>query len=129
MSHILVVEDSRLSRCLIVDALREAGHDISEAANGEEGLESFRQNRPDCVITDLLMPVMDGKELLKRIRAIDSDVPIIVASADIQRSSRNTCEELGISEFLHKPTLRESLLKCVDAALAQKAGVALNEPQ
>jgi two-component system chemotaxis response regulator CheY len=108
---------------MVVDALREAGHDISEAVNGEEGLESFRQNRPDCVVMDLLMPVMDGRELLRRIRAIDSAIPIIVASADIQRSSRAACEELGISGFLPKPIQPESLRACVDAALSQKAGV------
>ena len=127
MSLILIVEDSRLSCCMIVDALREAGPDIFEAANGEEGLKSFCQDRPDCVVTDLLMPVMDGQELLRRIRAIDSDIPIIVLSANIQRSPRTTCEELGISEFLPKPIQPESLRACVDAALSQKAGVELDE--
>ena len=122
MSHLLVVEDSRLSRCVVVDALREAGHDISEAVNGEEALESFRQDRPDCVVTDLLMPVMGGHELLKRIRDIDSEVPVIVASADIQLSSRTKCEELGISGFLQKPIQLEELVACVDAALTQYAG-------
>ena len=114
---------------MVVAALREAGHDISEAANGEQGLESFRQDRPDCVVMDLLMPVMDGQELLRRIRAIDSDVPIIVASADIQRSSQSACEELGINGFLHKPIQKEALLACIDAALIQEAGGQLNETQ
>ena len=129
MPHILVVEDSRLSRRMIVDALREAGHDISEAKNGEEGLESFRQNRPDCVVTDLLMPVMSGQDLLRRIRAIDPYVPIIVVSADVQRSSHATCEELGISGFLSKPIQTEALLECVNSALTQKAGVTPNAAQ
>ncbi len=129
MSHILVVEDSRLSRCIIADALRDAGHNISVAVNGEEGLTSFCQDRHDCVITDLLMPVMDGKEMIRRIRAIDSDVPIIVVSADIQRSSRSECEELGVDAFFNKPVETEAFLTCVHAALAQEAGVELNETQ
>ncbi|MBT4863848.1 MAG: response regulator [Planctomycetaceae bacterium] len=119
MPHILVVEDSRLSRRMVVTPLREAGHEVSEAKNGEEGLESFRQNRPDCVITDLLMPVMDGQGLLKHIREIDTDVPVIVVSADIQRTSRKTCDDLGISGFLQKPMTSETLIASVDAALAQ----------
>ena len=114
---------------MVVDALREAGHEISEAVNGEEGLESFRQDRPDCVVMDLLMPVMDGQELLRRIRAIDSEIPVIIASADIQRSSRTTCEELGISGFFPKPIQPEALRACVDAALSQEAEAELNEVQ
>jgi len=117
MPHILVVEDSRLSRCMVANALREAGHEVTEAGNGEEGLQAFNQALPDCVVTDLLMPVMQGQVMLQHIRAISPDVPVIVASADIQRSSRSTCEELGISGFLSKPVQAEALLTCVDAAL------------
>jgi len=114
---------------MVVAPLRDSGHNISEATNGEEALESFRLNRPDCVVTDLLMPVMDGQELLSRIRELDPDLPVIVCSADIQRSSRARCEELGISGFLEKPLDSDALLACVDAALTQAAGAELNETQ
>ncbi|MEO2049996.1 MAG: response regulator [Pirellulales bacterium] len=123
MTQILVVDDSRLSRRMIVDALQQTGHDITEAVNGAVALESFRQNRPDCIVSNLLMPVMDGHEMLRQIRAIDSAVPVIIASADIQQSSRAQCEELGISGFLTKPIQAEALLECVEAILIQTAGV------
>jgi CheY-like chemotaxis protein len=129
MPHILVVEDSRLSRRMVVKTLREAGHEITEGANGEEGLKSFRENRPDCVVTDLLMPVMEGQELVRLIRLTDTEVPIIVASADIQRSSRETCEKLGISGFIQKPVQAEEILACVDAALTQEVGVTHDDAQ
>jgi len=127
MSYILVVEDSRLSRRFISTPLREAGHDVLEAANGEEGFEVFCQNHPDCVVTDLLMPIMDGQELLKKIREIDSDVPVIIASADIQQSSRTLCETLGISGFLQKPVQSKELLEKIGTALAQQEGVENHE--
>lgn len=127
MAHILVVEDSRLSRHFIVTPLREAGHTITEAKNGGEGWEMFQELRPDCVVTDLLMPIMDGQDLLRHIREIDSDIPVLVASADIQRASRKTCEDLGISMFLQKPVQSEELLKGVTEALAQRKGEMSNE--
>lgn len=122
MATILVAEDSRLSRRMVVDALRDAGHDVIEAVNGEAALEAFRQQQPDCVVTDLLMPVMTGQELLGQLRAMNSKVPVIVASADIQQSSRAECEALGISGFLHKPIKPQELVPCVEAALKQEAG-------
>jgi len=123
MAHILVVEDSRLSRRMIIDILTESGHDTAEAIHGEDALELFRERRPDCVITDLLMPVMNGQGLLRRIRQFDTQVPIIVVSADIQRSTRSECDELGISGFLPKPVQAADLISCINNAFAQQMGV------
>ncbi|PHR95334.1 MAG: response regulator [Blastopirellula sp.] len=126
MPHILVVDDSRLSRRMVVDKLKEAGHETVEAINGKEGLDLLRLTRPDCVVTDLLMPVMGGQELLRNIRSINSEIPVIIASADIQISSRSECEELGISGFLQKPVDAQSLLTCVNEALNQEIEVVNN---
>jgi len=123
MPRILVVEDSRLSRRIMIRYLHEAGYETSEAENGEIGLQMFRENRPDCVLTDLLMPVMEGQEMLAHIREFDTETPIIIASADIQQSSQQTCVDLGISGFLNKPVKSEDLLACIEAALTQAAGV------
>lgn len=127
--HILVVDDSRLSRRLVVDTLRDAGHRVTEAENGAVALELFCQDQPDCVVTDLLMPVMDGHELLRQLRAVDSDVPVVVATADIQTPSRNACEELGISGFLNKPVQPDELSAVVNAALTQTTGARDNDAQ
>ncbi|MCH7688338.1 MAG: response regulator [Planctomycetes bacterium] len=127
MLKILVVEDSRLSRRIIVDALKDAGYDVMQATNGAEALESYHQDHPDCIVTDMLMPVMDGQEFLRRLRAIDADVPVIVLSADIQKSTRSFCEELGISAFLNKPVDSQELLDSVEAALVHLSGVTNND--
>lgn len=122
MSRILVAEDSRISRRVVVQALQEAGHEVIEAVNGSDALEQFTASRPDCIVSDLLMPVMEGQELLRRIREIDTEIPVIIASADVQRTSRETCEALGISGFIHKPVDRQILIETVDAALRQHVG-------
>jgi len=122
MPKLLVVEDSRFTRNRIVDALKGSGYEIEEASNGKDALEMYHQSQPDCIISDLLMPVMDGQELLGQIRAIDSAVPVIISSADIQETSRSQCESLGISAFLNKPMKSEELLNCVAAALNQNLG-------
>ena len=127
MSHILIVDDSRLSRRFVVTPLLEAGYSITEAANGEEAFEIFCQDRPDCVVTDLLMPIMDGQELLRCIRDVDPAIPVIVASADIQKASRIECEELGISGFLQKPIQSVDLISSIDSALNQLEGGTVNE--
>ena len=116
MAEILVVDDSRLSRRFLTTPLKQAGHSITEAVNGEEGLRAFEASSPELVVTDLLMPVMDGPTLLAHLRD-RSQVPVIVVSADIQESTRELVMQLGISSFLNKPFQAEQLLEAVNAAL------------
>ncbi len=122
MTKVLVVDDSRLSRNLVSDALTKAGYEVIEAINGQEGLEMYKQHQPDCIVTDLLMPVMTGQALLRCLRQESVDVPILVLSSDIQHSSKAYCESLGISGFLNKPVLGSQLAKHVADALAQTQG-------
>ncbi len=118
MANILVVDDSRLSRRFSTTPLREAGHQITEAVNGEEGLAAFKEATPDCVVSDLLMPVMDGPTFLAHLRDL-SNVPVIVLSADIQETTRDLVEQLGISRFLNKPFREDELLEAVSVALRE----------
>ena len=122
MSKILVVDDSRLSRNMAADSLTSAGYLVVEAANGQEGLAMLDEHRPDCVVIDLLMPVMNGLELLRQLRDNGADVPVIVATSDIQDGSRAECEALGIYGFLNKPVKREKLVSGVQEALSQIQG-------
>lgn len=117
MARVLVVDDSRFSRNLTARILREAGHEVVEAADGERGLEAVREHEPDCVVLDLLMPVLDGPGFLSRLRGEGSSLPVVVASADIQTSSRELCEALGISGFVNKPVSAEVLCPCIERAI------------
>lgn len=122
MATILVVDDSKLSRSISAKALSEAGHTVLEAADGEEGLAIFLQQRPDCVVTDLLMPVLDGHAMLGQIRLASPEVPVIVLTADIQSSTRSMCQQLGIDAFINKPIHADTLRRCVQQALSRTQG-------
>ena len=103
-----MIDDSRFSRNMVMRALREAGYEVFEAPDGIAGLEAVREHRPDCVVLDLLMPVLDGPGFLERLRSDGSRLPVVVATADIQAATRSLCEGLGISGFLNKPVRTRS---------------------
>ncbi len=109
MANVLVVDDSRFSRKRVVQAVTSAGHAVIEAEDGQQGLEAIDAFSFDCVVTDNLMPVMEGMEMLRILREKGNQIPIIVCSADVQESTRTTCEELGIVGFLGKPFKQEDL--------------------
>ncbi len=86
------------------------------------GLEAVAAHDPDCVLLDLLMPVLTGSEFLRRLRAGGSDLPVVVVTADIQSSTRALCEHLGVSGFLQKPVRGEEICRNVEGALKGKRG-------
>ncbi|WP_145325973.1 response regulator transcription factor [Paenibacillus xylanexedens] len=106
---VLIVEDSifvqKLLRKLIVDHFPEC--EIQIANNGEQGYNLFQEFKPDFITTDLLMPDLNGQEMLRMIREVDSKVKIIILSADIQKTTREEVESLGVSGFLNKPLTAE----------------------
>ena len=123
MSKILVIDDSMLSRAMITTPLQRAGHEVIQANDGQQGLDAYHEHLPDCVTTDLLMPVLDGISFLEKIRGEGVKVPIIVVSADIQSSSKEICEQHGIEGFLNKPVDTNVLLELVQAALEKSEEV------
>ncbi|HEY9300270.1 MAG TPA: response regulator, partial [Phormidium sp.] len=90
MATILVIEDAALSRQVLRRILQPEGHTIWEAKNGLEGLEIIltREDKPDCILVDILMPEMGGVEFLKAMRDRELKIPTIVITADIQESTR-----------------------------------------
>jgi len=119
MSKILIVDDSRFTRNRIKSALADIGCEIVEAKNGQEALDLATTTSLDCILTDLLMPEMDGKEFLKRLRDSGDQTPVLIISADIQTASREECESYGISGFLNKPVDPQELKKQVSALFEQ----------
>ena len=84
MGRFLVVDDSLLSRKSASNILRSQGHETVEAINGQDALAKVEQETPDCIMLDLLMPEMDGFEVLENLRGRNCQIPVIVCSADIQ---------------------------------------------
>ena len=116
MSRILVVDDSQIARRFVTTPLRKAGHEVTEAKNGQEGLTTFREHSFDCIVSDLLMPVMDGPTFLSHVRE-ESAIPVVVISADVQDSTREFVEQLGGTRFLNKPFKAAELLEAVSVSL------------
>lgn len=77
------------------------------AKDGEEGLIKYKEMKPDYVLVDLLMPKIDGKELIRLIREYDSAAKIVVISADVQKSVREELEKCNILSFINKPLNEE----------------------
>ncbi len=117
MAKILVVDDSLFARMNICDILKEAGHETLEAANGTEGLKKVLAENPECVLSDLLMPEMDGIAFLKSLREKKIDLPVIVLSADVQETKRKQCLELGTAGFISKPPRKDEILAMVARTL------------
>src|SRR3954454_3309406 len=80
MKMILVVDDERAVRVMIGRALTELGYRVAEAAGGPEALQLAREDRPDLVVLDYVMPGMDGAEVARELAALDPDLPIIFST-------------------------------------------------
>ncbi len=117
MAKILVVDDSSLSRRILRRILEPAGHEVIEASDGLSALETYSLVRPDLVLLDLTMTGMHGLDVLRRLREIDSRAAVVVASADIQRSTQVLASDAGATAFLTKPFSATQVLEAVDAVL------------
>jgi CheY-like chemotaxis protein len=95
MNRILVVDDDSLIRGLVANILEDDGYKVTQAVDGREGLEKWREGSFDLVVSDMTMPVMDGRKMLESMRREDEDVRLIILSG-------NTPEDLGVP-FLSKP--------------------------
>lgn len=110
--RILVADDIEANRGMLVDLLRPLGFVVAEARDGEAALREAQAHRPDVVMMDLAMPVMDGLEATRRLRqdAATRDLPVIALSANASRSDHDAALAAGATSFLSKPFSREQLL-------------------
>ena len=108
MKKVLIVDDDDAIRELVARILEMAGYETCTARDGHEALEQFRAERPDLVVTDLVMPLMDGFELCRRIRGFSS-VPIIVMTG-AGTIDRSEAVNVGANLFLAKPLRVDELL-------------------
>ena len=119
-SRVLIVDDSSMSRRLVRGILESAGHEVTEAADGMAALEDYSLRKPDLVVLDMVMAGMYGLEVLQKLYEIDEHAKVIVATADIQKSTRELAEQAGSRGFLNKPIKKEELLTLVDSILQEQ---------
>ena len=120
-SRVLVVDDEPQITRVLRTVLSSQGYQVRTAGEGESALSSFTEWRPELVITDLVMPHMDGVELCRRIRAI-STVPIIVLSVKGEERSKVDALDSGADDYVTKPFGIDELLARVRAALRRSGG-------
>ena len=118
---ILIVDDSALSRRTLRRICETAGYDVVEANDGMTALEVYFLEKPRLVLLDLVMKGMYGLDVLAKLREMDPNALVIVASADIQSSTRQMSAEAGAQAFINKPFVSEQVIAAVEAALAEGA--------
>ncbi len=112
---ILVVDDRWENRSVLGNLLQTIGFEVQQASDGQECLNQIELFQPDCIIIDLVMPVMDGFEAMRRIRKMPDfhQVVAIGTSASIVSPGEQFSEEIGCNDFLLKPIREEQLLDCL----------------
>jgi two-component system alkaline phosphatase synthesis response regulator PhoP len=116
MARVLVIDDEPDVLLLCRINLTHAGHEVLESLDGEGGLTMAKEQQPDVVVLDLMLPVMDGYDVLKALWEEPStrDIPVIVLTAKAQVEDRIRSWQDGAVEFLTKPFPPDQLLTSVD---------------
>ena len=121
---LLLVEDDPSLRYIVQSGLEDIieGYEVLAAANGEEGLAMWREHRPDVILSDIEMPVMGGYEMVKRIREVDKETPIIFSSGLVSPKNVLKGYELGANNYIKKPFIPEELDAHIHALLKLSKG-------
>ena len=106
---ILVVDDDADIRAELAEYLETKGYRVEVAGDGREGFDGFEAAPADGVVVDIKMPRGDGFDLIRRLRAIDPDVPIIVMTGHFSQTGRTRAEELGATVMMEKPIVLRRL--------------------
>lgn len=117
MARILVVEDESDLNRIICRRLRDRGYDVTSAEDGVVALERMEESRFDMVLTDIMMPRMDGFELADSIRLTDKNIPIIFMTAKDDKASKMLGYSIGVDDYIVKPFDLDILIMKIAAML------------
>jgi CheY-like chemotaxis protein len=114
VARILVVDDEPAQRLLLRRIFERAGHEVTDAGNGAAALQALQESRPDLVVTDMMMPVMGGAELIRQLRCerATAGIPILAASGDAHLA-------VGADAVVSKPYKLEHLIEVTDRLLRE----------
>ena len=123
MSTILIVDDSATMRALVRQALEPDGHTVLEAPNGAAALAALEQTPADVVITDVIMPEMDGLGFTRRLRANEAlrKIPVLILTTEATPAMKERGRSAGATGWLVKPFHPDSLRQSVRRVLAERA--------
>ena len=122
-ARVLIVDDSQVVRRITMRALANDGYVLTEAGNGREALELIRRDTPDLVILDLVMPELDGLDVLKALRAspTTASLPVLILTSETDESSTRAGFDVGATDYLTKPFSNPQLSARVRACLGRAA--------
>src|SRR6476660_4180125 len=121
MVKILVIDDDRMNCDLLQAVLTRHGYEVHSATSGLEGLNLFRQHNPRVTSLDLRMPEMDGLTVLKEIRAIDPQAPVIILGGGATEVQENQARALRVTDFVRKGLSLDVLVEGVNRVVQQPA--------
>jgi CheY-like chemotaxis protein len=124
MAKILLVEDNEMNRDMLSRRLERKGHTVLLAVDGQEGITKARAEQPDLVLMDMSLPVLDGWEATRQLKASADTkaIPIIALTAHAMASDEAMAREAGCDDFDTKPIEFPRLLAKIEAALQMRAG-------
>ena len=114
MPKILIADDSAFMKSLLKDILTEADYEVIEAEDGKSAIEQFKTNKPDLVLLDIIMPEVDGMDVLKE---IGKTAKIVVISAVGQEKMAEDAKELGALDYIVKPFENDKVLETIKKVL------------
>ncbi len=119
MTTILAVDDSASMRQMVSFTLKEAGYQVAEAADGQEGLNAAQANKFDLIISDVNMPVMDGIEMIRHIRELSNHkfTPILMLTTEAGGDKKLSGKAAGATGWIVKPFNPEQLLNTIKRVL------------
>ena len=111
-NKILLVEDESDLRMISSDVLKDEGYEVLNASNGLEGLKKVKEENPDLIVADVMMPRMDGFTMVKEIREFNSHIPILFLTAKSSIEDIEEGFETGANDYIKKPfELRELIIR------------------
>ncbi len=124
--RVLIAEDNAVNQMVLVSMIKELPLDLEIAENGEEAVEAYRRKPHDLVIMDVSMPLIDGREASRRIRAFERDsglrpVAIIAATAHVMQEDRDRCREAGMTDYISKPIRKDAIVSLIRRYLYDQA--------
>ncbi len=124
MARILLVEDNEMNRDMLARRLVRNGYEVSIATDGQQGVDMAASERPDLILMDMSLPVIDGWEATRRVRANDATrlVPVIALTAHAMAGDREKAMEAGCDDYDTKPVEITRLLGKIAALLKPTAG-------
>lgn len=121
MGRVLVVEDDEHVRKTVGLVLKQGGYEVIEAADGAQALTVIESQRPDCVICDLGLPAIGGKEVIAVMRRVLPATPIIVMTGHPDVQDAASLFKQGVVDYLVKPVLAQTVLDAVRRAIGEQA--------